>query len=195
MIEINHKVSKEASNQFWCLANAKFHELYVAKGNRGRKIPQFFQLRDKLNEKKVPPINMEIGFKSKEDGEITVVNAKSSPTSLYPPSNYKRLYEIVSVDVSILIVYMVGNSNSKCLKAPNCSNVGTLYMVGNSNSKCLKAPNCSYLGTLYMVGNSNSKCLKTPNCSYVGTLYMVGNSNSKCLKALCFATVLLLSAQ
>ena len=53
---------------------------------------------------KVPPIHMEIGFQSKQDGEIVVLeDVQSSPVSQYPPCTYKRLYEIASVDVSILI--------------------------------------------------------------------------------------------
>ena len=101
LIEINHKVSKEGSNQFWSLANEMFHSLYVARGNSGKKVPQFNHLRNKLNDSKVPPIHMEIGYKSKETGEITVVeDATTNPVSRFPPCNYRRLYEIVSVDVS-----------------------------------------------------------------------------------------------
>ena len=34
LIEINHKVSKTASNEFWKLANKYFHRMYVAKENQ-----------------------------------------------------------------------------------------------------------------------------------------------------------------
>ena len=102
--EIHHKVSKEASNYFWRIANERFHELYVAKGNRSRKIPQFSHLREQLYHKKVPRVNMEIGYKAKEDGEVTVVkDATSTPVSKFPPCTYRRLYEIASVDVSMLL--------------------------------------------------------------------------------------------
>ena len=99
--EINHKVSKEASSNFWRIANNMFHRLYVAKGNVGRKIPQFQTLRDRMYQHSVPPVKMEVGFKSKENGEITVVeDATSIPSSRFPRSSFIRLYEIASVDVS-----------------------------------------------------------------------------------------------
>ena len=78
-----------------------FHPLYVSKGEGGRKIPQISQLRDKLYETKVPPVRMDIGFQDKETGDVTVVeDTRSSPVSRFPPSMYKRLYEIAYVDVS-----------------------------------------------------------------------------------------------
>lgn len=50
---------------------------------------------------------MELGYQSKEDGEITVVkDATSTPTSRFPPGSFKRSYEIASVDVSI-VVYLL----------------------------------------------------------------------------------------
>lgn len=101
VIETNHRVSKQASNDFWDLANRFFHPMYVAKGDGGRKIPQISHLRDKLYDDKVPPVEMEIGYQNKENGEITVVeDIRSAPVSRFPPSTYKRLYEIASVDVS-----------------------------------------------------------------------------------------------
>lgn len=77
-----------------------FHRLYVAKGDGGRKIPQFEQLRNKLYQDRTPTVNMEIGYQSKDNGEITIVkDATSTPVSQFPPCSYKRLYEIGSVDV------------------------------------------------------------------------------------------------
>ena len=100
MIEINHKVSKEATNLFWKLGKTMFHALHEAR--RNRKIPQFPHLREKLYKTKVPPVKMEIGYQSKEDGQLTVLkDVVSVPVSQYPPSSFKRLYEIASVDVSI----------------------------------------------------------------------------------------------
>ena len=100
--EISHRVSKTASNQFWSLANEMFHDMYEAKGNHGRKIPQFDQLRKKLYASNVPEIKLEIGYESKLNGEVTVVEAHSTPVSAFPPSTHRRLYEIASVDVSII---------------------------------------------------------------------------------------------
>ena len=102
MTEINHKVSKEASSIFWRIANNTFHRMYVSKGDRGRKIPQFQALREKIYKEEIPTVKMEVAFKSKDDGEVTILEDVSSiPVSMFPPSGYRRLYEIASVDVSI----------------------------------------------------------------------------------------------
>lgn len=104
LVEVDHRVSKEATNIFWRIANSMFHRMYMAKGNRGRKIPQFEQLRNKLNQTNTPTVHLDLGYQSKEDGEITVVQgATSNPVSQFPPCTYKRLYEIASVDVRIFI--------------------------------------------------------------------------------------------
>lgn len=100
MIEINHRVSKEASNLFWRLGNALFHDLHLARGQRKR-VPQFPHLRNKLYDTKVPKVNLKIGYQSKEDGEITVFEGTRDPVSRFPPHTYKRIYEIAWVDVSI----------------------------------------------------------------------------------------------
>ena len=100
LIEINHAVSKEGSNLFWELANNLFHRLYVAKGDGGRKIPQFSQLRNNLYDNMTPTVHMKIAYQSKESGEVTEVDDVTSiPVSRFPPSTYKRLYEIASVNV------------------------------------------------------------------------------------------------
>ena len=106
-IEIFHKVSHEASSSFWRVANEMFHPLYVAKGNGGRKIPQFQQLRERMKKDKVPKVNMEVGFQSKDDGgEITILkDVTSIPVSRFPPSRFNRIYEIAFVDVSCLVFF------------------------------------------------------------------------------------------
>ena len=112
-VEIDHRVSKEASNAFWCLANAMFHPMYLAKGNGGRKIPQFPQIRDSLYNDKTPRVKMEIYYKSKENGDIsTVKDVSSTPVSKFPPSEYTKLYEIASVDVRYFFKYVENNYSS-----------------------------------------------------------------------------------
>ena len=106
LIEVDHRVSKQASEEFWRLANDLFPKLYDAKGDRGRKIPQFCHIRRKLYEQKVPPVKMEIAYKSKETGEVTVVaNVTKTPVSRFPANTHRRLYEIASVDVSCLDLF------------------------------------------------------------------------------------------
>ena len=106
-MEIDHRVSKEASNEFWRLSNSMFHRMYLARGDRGRKIPQISHLREKLYKDYVPPVNMDVGFKSKESGEVTVLkDVTSIPVSRFPTSQYQRLYEIASVEVSSLDFFL-----------------------------------------------------------------------------------------
>ena len=54
LIEVSHRVSKEASSQYWKLANQMFHHLYNTKGNIRRKIPQLPHLRRKVYNDNVP---------------------------------------------------------------------------------------------------------------------------------------------
>ena len=102
LTEIGHRVSKEASNSYWRIANNFFHRLHVARGDRGRKVPQFSQIRNKMYNRNVPKVNLKIGYEAKDSGEITVVDVTSDPVSRFPRSSYKRLYEIASVDVSMI---------------------------------------------------------------------------------------------
>ena len=117
--EIDHRVSKTASDIFWKLANDMFHPLYVAKGDRGRKIPQMAQIRNKLNKKKIPRVGMDVGFKSKETGDITVIeDVTVIPTTRFPPNQYHRLFEIASVPVRKTIhenVYFINFKTSQLM--------------------------------------------------------------------------------
>ena len=98
--ENGHRVSKEASECFWRIANNMFHRLHVAA--RGRKVPQLAHLRNKMNDRHVPKVSLEIGYMEKSTGEIEIVKDSSiTPVSRFPPFAYKRLYEIASVDVSM----------------------------------------------------------------------------------------------
>ena len=103
-LEIKHRISKVASNLLWRLANDCFHQLYLAKGNRGKRIPQMAHLRRRLYSDKVPPVRLQFVYESKEDGTLTIVdNAACTPISRFPPSTYRKVYEIASVKVIWLI--------------------------------------------------------------------------------------------
>lgn len=102
-VESHHKISKVASNELWRIADKFFHQLYLAKGNRGKRVPQLAHLRRKLNADKLPPVHLKIAYQSKESGEVTVVDSESTPISRFPPSTYRRLYEIAFVKVKTKI--------------------------------------------------------------------------------------------
>lgn len=103
MCENEHRVSKEATNVFFELAKKWFQKLHEAKQSAGitKATPQFVHLRRLLNKKKLPPISLEVGYKNKEDGEITIRrNLKSNPVGQFPQNQFEKLYEIASVKVS-----------------------------------------------------------------------------------------------
>ena len=109
-IELNHTVSKTASDLFWRLATSRMSELFSAKKaqNIRRKTPQMQQIRKKL-EKQAPEIDMEIGYINHDTGEMEVKNnLRSTPVKLFPPSEYTKAYEIASVNVSISICIFIG---------------------------------------------------------------------------------------
>ena len=98
--EIDHCVSKTASNAFWELASKRFPPLYAAKEREGKKkIPQFKQARQSLYNSKVPPITLEVAYIHKASREITVRTGTSTPSSQFPPNVYSKLYEAASVKV------------------------------------------------------------------------------------------------
>ena len=104
LIEITHQVSKEASNAFWKTADAEFHKLYQAKTLQGitRKVPQFAHLRKELY-KSLPPITLELGYLDRKTGKIKSIEVQSAPTSKFKHSEYKKLYEIATIRVSLPI--------------------------------------------------------------------------------------------
>ena len=99
--EIDHRVSKTCSDEFWRISNKYFHQLYLAKEREGRKkkVPQFRQARAAMYHNKVPPITMSIAYKHRQTGEISVVQGESTPVSQYPPDIYSKVYEAASVEV------------------------------------------------------------------------------------------------
>ena len=102
LVEIDHHVSKSATDAFWKVATAKFKQLFEAREARNmkRKIPQFPYLRQTLYDKKVPRISMEIAYQNKETEEITVIeDVEKAPVSKYPPDKFVKLYEKATVKV------------------------------------------------------------------------------------------------
>ena len=100
--EMNHRVSKTASNKMWNIARTWFHRMYRAKEaqNIRRKTPSFAHIRKKMHEDYVPNINMTIAYKHKETGEITMVEDSVTPVSRFPPNLYSKIYEIAEVKVN-----------------------------------------------------------------------------------------------
>lgn len=108
--EIQHHVSKAASDAFFELGKKWFHVLFEAKYREGvsKKTPQFVHIRRRLYDKYTPPVRMEIGYRNKESGLVEIQkDLLSTPTSKFPPSQFQKLYEIASVEVIKQKIYEV----------------------------------------------------------------------------------------
>lgn len=110
--ENSHRVSKEAADAFFDVGQKWFHQVFEAKAREGitSKTPRFTHIRRCLINKNVPPIHMEVGFKNKNTGEVTVVKEESIPRSRFPPQEYEKTYEIASVKVCFILVFFFSAS-------------------------------------------------------------------------------------
>ena len=99
LAEIDHRVSKTASEAFWKIGLMYFPKIHAALGRR-KKIPQFKSVRNKMYEDLVPPVDLEIGYKDKSTGEISVVKDSVTPLKRFPASKYEKIYEIGTLKVS-----------------------------------------------------------------------------------------------
>ena len=102
-LEIKHRCSKRASDDFWALAKEAFPKLHRAKIDAGvyREIPLFTSLRRKLYKNKVPPVKLEIGYLNKTTKERVTVEGQKTPVSRFNPNEYEKLYEVATVEVML----------------------------------------------------------------------------------------------
>ena len=98
LTEIGHSVSKTASEAFWKLGLKYFTKLKSAPGNK--KTPMFKSIRNNIYKDMVPRIDLQIGFKDRTTGEVTVVNDTVTPMKRFSPSKYEKLFEIATIPVS-----------------------------------------------------------------------------------------------
>ena len=101
--EVNHKVSKIASGEFWSIATKWIFNLADAfKNDKKKKIPQFGYLRQKMTEERVPRISMDVGYLNKDTKELTMVNDVTKiPVKQFPADQFEKVFEIASVKVKI----------------------------------------------------------------------------------------------
>ena len=96
--EVNHRVSKTATDTFWRIGLKYFHKLHAALGHK--RTCQFKTIRRKIYDDKLPDVLLEIGYKNKTTGEVNVVNEKVTPIKQFSPTQYEKLFEIGSIKVS-----------------------------------------------------------------------------------------------
>ena len=98
LIELQHNISKTASNLLWTLALKMVPMLPQTK----KKPPGFPHLRRKLYQNNLPPIKLSFGFEHKATGQLHYVQQETTPLSKYPSSQYRKLYEIATIQVKTL---------------------------------------------------------------------------------------------
>ena len=121
VVEIDHRVSKAASNAFWSLADSTFHKLYALKEQQNikRNVPQFEHLRKILYKNNTPTIYMEVAYKNNETGEIiTLQNIEKIPAKQYTKDKFTKLYEQASVKAEDLLKI----HDAKCPNAKDTTN-------------------------------------------------------------------------
>lgn len=102
LVELDHHVSKTAADSYWSLATKMVSKVLDLKKEQGvqRKTPQFPHLRRLLYKKHSIPVKMDFGYEHKTTGNTTVVQGVAkAPTSQFPPSEFKKLFEVASVKV------------------------------------------------------------------------------------------------
>ena len=101
-IEVDHRVSKVASEAFWALSKTWFPKLFDTKKAQGisRKTPSFIHIRRQMHKDCVPPIHMDIAYQDKDTGEVTIVeDTPITPKKQYPSPRFQKMWEIAYVKV------------------------------------------------------------------------------------------------
>ena len=101
LAELDHTISKVASNAIWKIAFSFIPKLMQAKSveNVKRKVPGFDHIRKKMYEKRTPKVQLQIGYKNKLTNEVSVVHETATPQSRFPPDKFEKLYEVATVKV------------------------------------------------------------------------------------------------
>ena len=123
-LEMKHRTSKRASDDFWRLAKEAFPKMYRAKldGNVHKPIPQFHCKRAKLFKNNVTPIKLEIAYLNKNTNNVEIVEGAKTPMSRFNPRQYEKLYEVATVQVIIHRNIRSLCSGHKNLEIPNIKN-------------------------------------------------------------------------
>ena len=116
-LEMDHRVSKTASEAFWELGKWAFPRLYKAKIDEVvlKNIPKFVSQRRKLHKDNVPPVHLEIGYLDKETKEVVLVEGDKTPKSRFHPTKFQKVYEVASVkviDFSMMDFDIIGGSEN-----------------------------------------------------------------------------------
>ena len=96
--EIQHSVSKSASEAFWRLSMEHIPKLENFR--KRKKNQQFKSIRRKMYDDLLPSVDMEIAYRNTATGEIRIVKDSITPRKEFPANEYEKLYEIGTLKVS-----------------------------------------------------------------------------------------------
>lgn len=100
LMEMEHSVSKTASENFWKLGMQNFPKLQRAnRRGRKRKTSLFKTIRRNMYTDLLPEIELTIAYKNRETGEVKIVSEKNTPLKQYSPAKFDKLYEIGTLKV------------------------------------------------------------------------------------------------
>ena len=99
LVELDHTVSKAASNEFWRLATSLIPQLFETKTRLGisRKTPQFVHVRRKLHQKFLPKIHHSTAYQHEDTGEI--ISVPDTEDIHRNDSSFSKVFETASVSV------------------------------------------------------------------------------------------------
>ena len=99
--EVNHRVSHAGSEAFWKLGMEWFFKMFQTKATQRvtRKTPQFAHIRRQLYKDYVPPVKIELAYKNRDSGSITIVEDSVTRRNEFPTPEYQKLWEISTIEV------------------------------------------------------------------------------------------------
>ena len=106
LAEIDHSVSKTASDTFWKIGLHFFPKLSSAYGRR-KKTPQFSSTRKQMYDDLIPTVDLKIAYRNRDTGDVVVVNETITPRKRFPATQFEKLYETGSVKVCLTNIYFI----------------------------------------------------------------------------------------
>ena len=106
-LELHHRTSKTATEEFWALARSAFPKLYQAKIDEMvyKPIPKFRSQRRKFDQANTPEVKIETAFRNKENDDVSVIEGTKAPTG-FSPNRFQKLYEVATVQVNRQTIFL-----------------------------------------------------------------------------------------
>ena len=139
LVELEHTVSKAASNSFWGLATTILPSLFEAKNRLRitRKVPQFVHIRRKLHKQYVPAIHHKTAFQQEGSQDVIHVDVPGLDPRLN--DSHKKIFETATVSVITLAFFYFRQKTSQstccCLLLRIKNSFKVLWLQSTASSK------------------------------------------------------------